>query len=64
MIQKVLGEQNLFVSRRLRFTPVRNYVIVTDSQGRRILAAQTQYEYYKSKFTNKRRAARRLGGSK
>lgn len=60
-VQKVVGERNLYVNRRIRFTPVRNYVKVTDSRGRVIIAAQTQYEFYKSKLINMRRAAKRRG---
>ena len=56
-IKKLVGE-DLYIFRGIRLTPVRNHTIV-HYKGMKIIASQTQYEYYKSKLMNHWRSYKR-----
>lgn len=53
-IQKLLDGDNLYISKRIRFTPARSWSIVYDNEGRRIIVAQTYFEHWNSKRKNTR----------
>lgn len=56
---KLIDQDNLYISKRITFTGVKNYSIVYYADGKRVIAAQSNYEHIKSKLGNKLRAYKR-----
>lgn len=62
ILQQLLGSgSDLFIVRRMCFTPVRTWGIVIDSKGRKLISAQTYFENWRSKRRNTRRFHKKYG---